>query len=475
MTLSELLGLLKQYGKDAMPGGALNAEVTPQGMLDSAAMATMPVPIVGDLAGLGADAYRYANEPEERTPGNFAMSALGLLPFVPAMSTAKSVPTLLKKTAKGKKPNDDLSPMPELATRYPATAAPVEKFDKASGKPYAGKATSAEAEAVAKRKKAAQAEIDAGNWEPMFDKSKRFHVDASNYPLEGNTLRDSIAKKPDTIAKHKARYDTQETRDRLMAAYDLGKTDPDAVDWYAMGQLEEAFVKELGPEAGRAAFKERFADAMAATTAGQDPESNFLMAAFSNWTKNNGGAFPRNRDGTVASYDLPYPIGGDKVAGNIDAADAVLLQGKPLSAADQPKKHNFSGNFQGHRDKSTIDEQMMGLVDPGGASAPPKGTYGVIEAIVGDLAKGVGVQPENFQDVAWSGAKKMGTGVGQKASPSKPMIERVNESIWRTHKITGLPQEEILRNYIMGRGAMYGMGAGAIGLPFLLGGQPEEM
>ena len=76
----------KKYIKDAMPGGLLNPEVTPQGLLDTAALATMPVPVLGDAVGLGADAYRLAKNPEERTPLNFGLAALGALPFVPPMA-----------------------------------------------------------------------------------------------------------------------------------------------------------------------------------------------------------------------------------------------------------------------------------------------------------------------------------------------------------------------------------------------------
>lgn len=57
---------------------------TPQGLLDGAAMATSPVPILGDLFGLGADAYRFATDPSSRTPGNYGLAAFGLLPFVPS-------------------------------------------------------------------------------------------------------------------------------------------------------------------------------------------------------------------------------------------------------------------------------------------------------------------------------------------------------------------------------------------------------
>lgn len=74
----------KKYIKDALPGGRLNPEVTPQGLLDTAALATMPVPVLGDAVGLGADAYRLAKNPSERTPLNFGLAALGALPLVPA-------------------------------------------------------------------------------------------------------------------------------------------------------------------------------------------------------------------------------------------------------------------------------------------------------------------------------------------------------------------------------------------------------
>ena len=59
---------------------------TPQGLLDNAALATSPVPILGDLMGLGADGYRFATDPSSRTPANFGLAALGLLPFVPSLA-----------------------------------------------------------------------------------------------------------------------------------------------------------------------------------------------------------------------------------------------------------------------------------------------------------------------------------------------------------------------------------------------------
>jgi hypothetical protein len=73
--------------------------------LDAAAIATMPVPIVGDVTGLLADANMYYNEPEERTLVNAGLSSLGILPFVPSVAAVRAAkkyggdPRLIKNPA----------------------------------------------------------------------------------------------------------------------------------------------------------------------------------------------------------------------------------------------------------------------------------------------------------------------------------------------------------------------------------------
>ena len=91
-SLADLIRMGKQYIGDAMPGGALNQEVTGQSVLDGVATALTPVPLVGDVAGLAADAYRYKTDPESRTPLNFGLSALGALPFIPSMTAWHASP-----------------------------------------------------------------------------------------------------------------------------------------------------------------------------------------------------------------------------------------------------------------------------------------------------------------------------------------------------------------------------------------------
>ncbi len=59
--------------------------------LDAAALGAAPIPVAGDLAGLGVDAYRYATQPESRNWMNYGLSAVGALPFVPPLGTVRRV------------------------------------------------------------------------------------------------------------------------------------------------------------------------------------------------------------------------------------------------------------------------------------------------------------------------------------------------------------------------------------------------
>ena len=57
--------------------------------LDAAALITGPVPVVGDIAGLAADADMYMRDPESRNIPNYMLSAAGALPFLPAASQVR--------------------------------------------------------------------------------------------------------------------------------------------------------------------------------------------------------------------------------------------------------------------------------------------------------------------------------------------------------------------------------------------------
>lgn len=72
--------------------------------LQSGLLGASMLPGVGDAAGLLSDAHMYATEPESRTPGNYALSALGALPMVPGAGMLRQVEGTLYRG--GKAPND---------------------------------------------------------------------------------------------------------------------------------------------------------------------------------------------------------------------------------------------------------------------------------------------------------------------------------------------------------------------------------
>lgn len=341
----------------------------------------------------------------------------------------------------------------KMRTQYPDKAPPVLAIDKKTGKEFLEKQLSAEAIAVQKARKEAQKDIDKGNYTPYFDVSKRYFADPTKYNLQGETLTQALPAKAETIAKYKEMYDTPASRARLSKAYESGKLDPLAENWYAMGQLEKEYTKRLGVKEGRQRFKDDFADAMAATTGGADPTSNFLMGSFGNFLRQRGQDIPKN------AYDLPYPIGGRFASGNMAMYDKVINKGAGLNAQETPKRFDFSANFLGDMNRATIDEQMMTGIYPA-LKAPAGASYGVAEQLVHDLASKYGVSPGNFQDVTWKGLKGV---------PGMPMIQHINESIERTARITNQTPEEVLDAFIRKRAPMYGIP------PYgLLGSRPEE-
>lgn len=86
--------LSREMEHKAPPKGLSNQE-----LLDTGAISMSAIPIAGDIAGLAADANMFWNDPESRTLGNFALSGLGVLPWIPNASGALRV---VKKAVKGK-------------------------------------------------------------------------------------------------------------------------------------------------------------------------------------------------------------------------------------------------------------------------------------------------------------------------------------------------------------------------------------
>jgi len=332
-----------------------------------------------------------------------------------------------------------------LRQRYPEVTPPVTKFDKKKGKEYLAKSESPEAKAVKKVRDDAQRRITAGDYDPYFNISDRFTVDRYKYPVasQSNQTLSVLPAKQETVDKYRKFYNNPQSKRNLLDAYEKGIDRPNTSDWYYMGQLEQEFINEYGDKLGRQKFQEMFADPMAAWTGGADPQANLLMAGYDNFRKAQGVGLPEN------TFDYPYPIGGRFLGNNAKAASKIEAEGG-INPKTNPKRFNFSTNFQGAEDRATMDEQMMTIGYK--QQVPTPNTYGAVEEVAVELADKKGVTPMKFQEVVWHG----GTG-----KEGKPMIQFVNEAIERTSAVTGLPPKDVVRMMVRGSIPIFGAGAAA--------------
>lgn len=380
--------------------------------------------------------------------GDPQSAALAIVPSAPA--AGKAAKGTAKKLAKELIGVDTPAPYPHLAERYPDVPEPVLAQDKKSGKEYLAKGESPEVKQFMKDRLAIQKQMDEQGYDPYFPPQERFDADPSRYPRETETLTNNVPARPETQAKY-SHLMQPETLARLDEAMQRGMQIPGADRWYQMGQLEKAFIDELGEDAGREAFKERFAKAMAATTGGADPTGNLLAAHYGNYLRATGKEYPS------AAWQMPSPVGGRYITGNMEMHRKLSEPGAALNPDTNPKRYDFQDNFLGHENHATIDEQMMSILEPGGPQAPPNNAYGMYEQPVHEIAKQRGVSPREAQGLMWAGAKQDKLGGTFRAG--KPMIETVNEAIERTHRLTGMPKDEIVkRGLIKGEIPLYGVG-----------------
>ena len=311
-----------------------------------------------------------------------------------------------------------------------------------------------EVERFAKDRNVIQQDLDLHGYQPYFDPAKRADVNPAHYgPFEDTATR-AAPKTAATDAEWSAKYGTADARGRLQAGYEAGKGVPESDRWYFMKQLEDEYVKELGPKAGRAAFKSEFADMMAATTGGANPYDNFLMSHYANVAAKQGVRMPER------AYELPFPIGGRFASGNIKQAQKYIDEGMTgFNPEVNPKRYDFSSAFQGNKNAGTMDEQMFGAIIPGGTIPE---WYGPATRVLREEAAKAGTDVRGFQDVGWAGLKKTKTEKGGKAFEYEgPMINHINRSIETTHRLTGMPREEIVRRGLIRKEIpMYGL-AGA--------------
>lgn len=327
----------------------------------------------------------------------------------------------------------------QYAEKYPEVGPPVMTLDPKKGTMYPAKQLTPEAEAFDKARAKIMKDMKKKGYEPFFDPAQRFDVDPATHPPPNVDTSQILPKKQATIDAWTAKIDTPEARARLQEAYKVGSGMPNTANWYQMGQLEQKFIKELGPIEGPKAFRDKFAASMGATTGGSDPSGNLMMSNYLNYLRQNKLPYP------TAAYETPVTVGGRYGMGNINMHEKVFDQGGYAGlGAENPKRHNFARDFLGET-VPTMDEQMVSGMTPG-VGVPPDNTYGIYHRVLAEEAAKAGVDPRRFQEVAWAGFKHLKTpGYTQ----GQPMIGVVNDAIERTHRLTGMPREEILRRAVI--------------------------
>ena len=177
--------------------------------------------------------------------------------------------------------------LPQFADRYPQAGEfePKRKGGKGPRKDelYDAKKQSDEERLLMKNRAAIVKDMGENPWEPYFDVKKRADVDPANYPREFDTLEVATAKTERGRAGHRAVANDPEALARLERAYTHGKTLGGAGNWYFVKQLEDEFIRQYGETEGRKQFQQKFAGAMASTTAGMSPTNNLLAAHYGNF------------------------------------------------------------------------------------------------------------------------------------------------------------------------------------------------
>jgi hypothetical protein len=347
------------------------------------------------------------------------------------------------------------APFPQYAEQYPPVGPPTmvpKDNPKFKGETYPEKTLTPEGEAFVKARNKIMADMKKSGYEPYYDPSKRYYADPSKYPAANVDTLTVTPKKAETIAEYEKVVNTPETRRLLREAFARGEKLGNADHWYAMGQLEGDYIKELGAKAGRKAFLEEFAVPMAATTSGNKPINNLLMSHYFEVLRKKGEPIPEG-------HQFPPPVGGRRANVNVRDYESVM-EGGGYSAlgAGQPKMHNFSRSFIGDLSRAVMDEQMAG----GSLAGQPKEVidrvrttgFGLLEKQLHIEAARKKIQPGNFQDVAWAGFKN---------EAGRPMITEINEAIERTHRLTGMPRSEIVRRGLVRKEIpLYGTAGAAV-------------
>jgi hypothetical protein len=224
-----------------------------------------------------------------------AGDVLYVVPGAAPLGAGAKLPRAVQRTAKFAKYAEQYPPVgaPRLIDKVTGKeirgAAQADANELVSqGKAYWRKSLPPETREFAKALRAIQRDMDRNGYPRYFDLAKRADVDPANYPTGLDMSVDAMPRRLETQQKYRDLYQTEDAERRLLAGYREGEGIPISTGIFPMKQLEDEYVHFLDPVTGRQHFKTEFADAMAATTAGNNPTANFRMAHYMNYMNKRG-------------------------------------------------------------------------------------------------------------------------------------------------------------------------------------------
>jgi hypothetical protein len=163
--------------------------------------------------------------------------------------------------------------------------------------------------------------------------------------------------------------------------------------WYNAEPLRLAFVSELGPAEGNAAFTQ-YMRTIGAVSAGSDVGQNIRTASYYNIRERQGRPVQ-----SVEDLVSPY---GHKMQNTQFGAYSDIAGGNPLDPEMRPKRASFDANLSGNQQPVTVDKHNMRLI--GMLSQNPEFLNTTIEADVNYPSIGIKKGDKiNFRDAVKSG------------------------------------------------------------------------
>jgi hypothetical protein len=214
-------------------------------------------------------------------------------------------------------------------------------------------------------------------------------------------------------------------------------------DFYNTEQLRQAFIGELGPEKGQAAYN-KYLNLVGATSPASRVADNIRNAAYHYMRSQQGFPPPVTRweGGTwKLAEPVPPPWGHIEQALHANKIKEALEQGG-LSPLANPKIASFVQNLRGNQTPITIDRhnaRLLGVMDTRGhaVDVPPRTGYGFLERLQQQEAAKQGMTPAQYQASGWIGGAEQ-TGVRSKLTP---WLDSLEARIRLTRKSWGLMQK----------------------------------